>query len=373
MKQRHSLLNVIMYGFLLFFIFSCSSQPYSMIQSVSDYSILTQDDLVSLYSSELVFSKNIQIVDELPSRIIELHAQAEYSNSSRMDLVNLKHYFTIPVSSMQTQVLLSVSGEGFHSYDLYPHQNGIDYALRLYFDLPAQETISLHLVYRLLLIPIDYTQALMETEAQGLDPSISNWLEPTRNIESEHPIIRDQARIFLDQSDSIYETIRQCYEFPAQNIDYKVQSGNLGALGAIRMGVGDCTEYAQSFTALARAAGIPARTFAVFNMGESFDREYRMPNHVAAEFYLDTTGWIPVDPNLGMGSYVNDHQLGFTSNSIVYLKREGAWVYSRARNSIIPEDSLEVQVTWRGVVLAEGGPFSLFHEYYYQPAGGNDL
>lgn len=60
---------------------------------------------------------------------------------------------------------------------------------------------------------------------------------------------------------------------------------------------GDAYEYALLFCALARSAGLPARPVA----GYLLDRDLRASRHYWAEFYLQSIGWIPVDPFLGEG------------------------------------------------------------------------
>jgi transglutaminase-like putative cysteine protease len=64
-------------------------------------------------------------------------------------------------------------------------------------------------------------------------------------------------------------------------------------LEVIRRRRGDCTEHAALFTALARAAGIPARTVGgVMYMG---DEEKAFGGHAWNEVVLDGA-WVPVDP-----------------------------------------------------------------------------
>jgi transglutaminase-like putative cysteine protease len=65
------------------------------------------------------------------------------------------------------------------------------------------------------------------------------------------------------------------------------------ALEALRSGGGDCTEHAALVTALARAAGLPARqAFGLVQDGEGFQF------HAWAEVHAGDR-WVPVDPTLG--------------------------------------------------------------------------
>jgi len=55
--------------------------------------------------------------------------------------------------------------------------------------------------------------------------------------------------------------------------------------------------YSMLFCALARSQDIPARPVA----GYLIDRDLQATRHYWAEFYIETVGWIPVDPILGEG------------------------------------------------------------------------
>ena len=57
-------------------------------------------------------------------------------------------------------------------------------------------------------------------------------------------------------------------------------------------------EYALTFSAVARAAGIPARPVA----GYLIDESARTVPHYWAEFYLQDFGWVPVDPAMEAGA-----------------------------------------------------------------------
>lgn len=55
---------------------------------------------------------------------------------------------------------------------------------------------------------------------------------------------------------------------------------------------GECSDFSQLFTAVMRAAGIPARIV----VGRVLTRDVKMSFHIWAEFYAAGYGWIPCDP-----------------------------------------------------------------------------
>lgn len=69
-------------------------------------------------------------------------------------------------------------------------------------------------------------------------------------------------------------------------------------MAAIDARRGAAYEYAVTFSAVARAAGVPARPVAGYLIGE----DGRAAPHYWAEFYLQDFGWSPVDPAAGDGA-----------------------------------------------------------------------
>lgn len=95
------------------------------------------------------------------------------------------------------------------------------------------------------------------------------------------------------------ETARQTLEWVNKNIRYAGYTADRrGALYAFRSRSGDCTEYMDLFSALARIGGIPTRGLGGFVTSE--DTLFRVANyHNWAEVYLDGR-WQVADPQNGV-------------------------------------------------------------------------
>jgi transglutaminase-like putative cysteine protease len=74
-------------------------------------------------------------------------------------------------------------------------------------------------------------------------------------------------------------------------IGYTAMDERIGAKKALGVGRGDCTEYADAFIALMRAARYPARHVSGLALGWE-----KTSLHDAAELYLPEFGWIHVEP-----------------------------------------------------------------------------
>lgn len=271
-------------------------------------------------------------LDMLPvvghARVVELTAKVEVVNPGNVSKEKFQFLLTIPASNLRHQRLLDWNSDMEH-LATETHANGIDKYLSLAFSVPAGEVVKHEVRFRVLVVPVDYSRLREPSATPPLDhPTIAKYLEPSRNIESDSGEVRQLANRLFANRRTILEKAKAAYEWPAKNIKYEVQQEALGAREAILRGVGDCTDFAATFVALCRCGKIPARRATVFNMGTDLVRTVKLPNHDAAELFLEGYGWVPVDPILGQGKYDKVEGFARTGNSLVFYKREGAWTYS---------------------------------------------
>ncbi len=142
----------------------------------------------------------------------------------------------------------------------------------------------------------------------GAVHDLREFLEPSPKVESDHSGIKGKARQLTEGLGSGREKAQALYAFVIEHLRYDAGSPhrNTGALAALRHGEGVCEEYASLFTALCRAAGIPARvvngytdpagTGDVFRLDEGESLSLRGYRHAWAEFYLEDEGWLFADP-----------------------------------------------------------------------------
>jgi transglutaminase-like putative cysteine protease len=95
-----------------------------------------------------------------------------------------------------------------------------------------------------------------------------------------------------------YRQARALYEYLISRLEPAPPAGEQDPLRPLETRKADDYSYAILFCALARAVGVPARPVAGYLLTPGQDTPVR---HYWAEFYLETVGWIPVDPFLGEG------------------------------------------------------------------------
>jgi transglutaminase-like putative cysteine protease len=123
------------------------------------------------------------------------------------------------------------------------------------------------------------------------DTALARWLTPEPLIQSRDPRIGAQARQVIGRERSPARVAQLLTHWVARSI-HRAPAGAMSVPSAVKVlavGRGDCNEAATLFVALARSAGLPART--VSGLIYLNNRFYY---HAWAEVYL--SDWIAVDP-----------------------------------------------------------------------------
>jgi hypothetical protein len=116
-------------------------------------------------------------------------------------------------------------------------------------------------------------------------------------VPSDHEEIGKIGARIVGRERNPYRKAREIYRYVLTQLKVDLEYTERDVLKAVEDRKGHPYVYAVLFTALARSQGIPARPVA----GYLVDRELQATRHYWAEFYIETVGWIPVDPILGEG------------------------------------------------------------------------
>ena len=123
------------------------------------------------------------------------------------------------------------------------------------------------------------------------DSSLVRWLTPAPLIQSDDPRIQAQARLIIGREQDPARAARRLAAWVRTHVERRATAAVPSAVRVLETRVGDCNEHAVLFVALARAAGLPARTVAGLLR---VDRRFYY--HAWAEVYLGD--WVAVDPML---------------------------------------------------------------------------
>lgn len=254
-------------------------------------------------------------------KLVILKAIVSVKNNGDTPLNPYYYRLTIPAGDHAQQQLLRIDYPYPEKYVLRPHANGVDHYMKFKWEIPPHTQLVREISFSLRLEPFDYrVKPLRQAPAGG-----KAFLTPSLHVESDAPEISAIAQRIQRGHPTPEQQLLAAYEYPQKNLRYR-NIDNQGALFALRHGIGDCTEYAAIFIAIARNLGIPARMTSEFHF--STDKSFSAPNHHAAEAHLNGA-WIPVDPNLALDSALG-YGFGYGTERKIVLKRGDSWTWSNS-------------------------------------------
>ena len=155
--------------------------------------------------------------------------------------------------------------------------------------------VNVAITVRAELFKYDLLTARLNRRSDYLESAqLEDFLKSEKFIEKDHSEIQEIAEGIEGQTD--IDIVKNIYDHVLDNMEYSILSRkDWGAVKAVQLGKGDCTEYSDLFVALCRAKGIPARVASGYTVGFGS----ASTRHNWAEVYLQEYGWVPFDPTAG--------------------------------------------------------------------------
>jgi len=223
------------------------------------------------------------------SHIVEFELSYDFSvqgDTRRIDFTAL-----VPKSIPGRQNILSVS------YSPKPSrifdENSNRYAKFTFAKPDRQEKVKISVRAELFRYDLLTARKNRWTDASEADEA-RDFLRDEKYIEKDHPRILQIADGIEGETE--IDIVKNIYDYVLDNMDYSLLGRkDWGAVKAVQLGKGDCTEYSDLFVALCRAKKIPARVASGYTVGFS----PKTTRHNWAEVYLQNYGWVPFDPSTG--------------------------------------------------------------------------
>jgi len=255
------------------------------------------------------------------SKTIELIATVTYTNDTNSTIKNITHKITIPEERFYQKLekIFIIPNTTYKIKKNKKYQNkyiSIDFG-----DLKKNEIVSkqIHFIIEQRNLNTNFYEEIEKTKKYGI-----KYLVHKKDIQINSKQIKAISYLIDENQLNVKKKIDLAYKFPSKYLTYKVQK-NTSALNALKTGVGDCTEFAMLFVALARSIGIEARRVSVFNFLNN--KNFKVPNHHIAEIYTSKYGWMPIYPNLSQGGKNKNYLLGKISSTILLYKYK-SWVWA---------------------------------------------
>jgi len=230
-------------------------------------------------------------------------AQNSMPQSNKVEL-DLSYDFSVPgeTSKISFVVILPETIPGRQNilgikYSQKPtrifNKNGNRYAEFVFTRPGRQEKVEINI--RAELLRYDLLTAREQAEKKRYeDTGLKDFLKHEKYIEKDHAEIQQIAES-IDGHTQI-EIVKNIYNYVIDNMEYTTHNDkDWGAVKALQLKKGDCTEYSDLFVALCRAKNIPA----MFAAGYTVRFGDISPKHNWAEVFLQDYGWVPFDPSWG--------------------------------------------------------------------------
>lgn len=146
---------------------------------------------------------------------------------------------------------------------------------------------------------VDGEQIAIATPAEPAGPvavpdGMAEFLEGDALIQAGHPRIKEMAAQIVAGETDIWRKARRIHDWVFQNIEKVPVFSIPSALETLETRQGDCNEHAVLYTALARAAGVPARVACGLVWSDELQGFYY---HAWPEVWA--AKWVWVDPTFG--------------------------------------------------------------------------
>ncbi|MDR0718348.1 MAG: IPT/TIG domain-containing protein [Treponema sp.] len=183
----------------------------------------------------------------------------------------------------------------------------------------------------------------------GTSPIKMVYTQSAPMIPSDDPDIAAQAGAIVGRERNPYIKAQKIFQWILKEKDLQAAPLPGGALEGLKETGADSYRASLLFCALARAADVPAIPAA----GVLVDRNQRAVRHYWAEFWIDSFGWIPVDPALSAGAAPDGFLLREDHGTFYFGSLDNQRItFSRGQSAISQMDA-------RGRITARSRDYSL--------------
>lgn len=214
------------------------------------------------------------------------------------------------------QDVISYEASPVETLDRIVDDYGNEYVYYEFFNIAPGDSRTVELRYRVVVNELHFDWVNCQGEV------IDDFLDSETYLNTTSSEITGIAGSIADADADLCTNSRIFYDYVIDNLNYVAYNpDDVGAMGALRNGGGDCTEFADLTITLHRAGGIPARFLEGVTYDPYYDTTitYNEVKHDWTEVYLPGIGWVPVDATWGQASWPDreTYYAGMTDDHII--------------------------------------------------------
>lgn len=290
--------------------------------------------------------KEIIIKDISPSVDIkkthDFKIEIEYvlKNTGRTDLENLRCFISIPQNIVPYQKINNFTIRGDDAEISYYYDE--DWNLLADFEFTEDKLKPGNEITAAIEVEVKMPEFYYNPPEKGMlnyeedDIDMDLYTGDDFFIDSDNPVIIEKTASVVGNEKNPYEIAKKIYNFVIKTLEYDFYRANdknydfMYASEILGEGKGVCLDYAILYTAMLRAAGIPARLaggIPVTIILLEDDKEINI-GHEWVEVKLPGYGWIPVDPTTEDAFLNRNYYLNLTTDkgmSLLYSRETMDW------------------------------------------------
>jgi len=270
--------------------------------------------IIGLTVSDGAFSNtaytSIRIIESAGSIMLlkehKCRIEIEYSieNKGPGDLVNVNCRVEAPIIQLPFQIVEKCSKNSKNVEELLDNSGNLFYKFS-FKDISEGESASAKITCDVTIYEFDckdYSDNLITTYNPD-DTDMELYTKSEKYIDSESPVVIEAAASVVGDETDPYKIAEKLNNFIISKLEYDYErmeekySEKMNASEILKIGKGTCMDYSILYTALLRAAGIPAKYIQgvpIYTIACEDDKEYET-DHAWVEIKLPGYGWIPID------------------------------------------------------------------------------
>jgi PKD repeat protein len=242
-------------------------------------------------------------IEQVQTHLFTIEIEYILDNQGQLPLTDIECLMRVPLSYEPYQAIGNITASVPASDEIYDNHKNKLLRFIIEDELAPGEQVSVLASFQVTANEFDYSPIKRELYYEEDDTDLYYYTRDDLYIDSDSSLIRDTVSKLIGEEKDSLVIAGILYDFVARNLYYDYQRAEnaeydfLSASEILEAGKGVCSDYSILYTALLRAAGIPARLAAgipVYTILYEKEREIDI-GHAWVEIKLPGHGWVPVD------------------------------------------------------------------------------